>query len=42
MKNNIILCMCVFLLLNSCSADNDTETAIKNILIKQKIHILMK
>ncbi len=36
MKNNIILCMCVFLLLNSCSADHDTETAIKNILIKQK------
>ncbi|APJ09305.1 CRASP family complement regulator-acquiring lipoprotein [Borreliella afzelii] len=29
MKNNIILCMCVFLLLNSCGADHATETAIK-------------
>ncbi|WLN25618.1 MULTISPECIES: hypothetical protein [Borreliella] len=42
MKNNIVLYMCVFLLLSSCSSDHDAETAIKNILIKQKKHILMK
>ncbi|WP_210378124.1 virulence associated lipoprotein [Borreliella garinii] len=36
MKNNIILCMCVFLLLNSCSADHDTETAIKKHINKTK------
>lgn len=36
MKNNIILCMCVFLLLNSCSADHDTKTAIKKHINKTK------
>ncbi|WP_421136287.1 CRASP family complement regulator-acquiring lipoprotein (plasmid) [Borreliella yangtzensis] len=36
MKNNIILCMYVFLLLNSCSADHDTETAIKKHIDKAK------
>ncbi len=29
MKNKIILCMCVFSLLNSCNFDNDAETATK-------------
>ncbi|ACN53393.1 CRASP family complement regulator-acquiring lipoprotein (plasmid) [Borreliella spielmanii] len=36
MKNNIILCMCVFLLLNSCRADHDTETAITKHINKTK------
>ncbi|QFI15014.1 virulence associated lipoprotein (plasmid) [Borrelia sp. CA_690] len=36
MKNNIILCMCVFLLLNSCTANHDTETRIKKHVNKTK------
>ncbi|ACN93538.1 CRASP family complement regulator-acquiring lipoprotein (plasmid) [Borreliella finlandensis] len=36
MKNNIILCMCVFLLLNSCTVNHDTETKIKKHADKTK------
>ncbi|ACN93408.1 Borrelia virulent strain associated lipoprotein (plasmid) [Borreliella finlandensis] len=36
MKNNIILCMCVFLLLNSCTVNHDTETEIKKHVDKTK------
>ncbi|MBB6208460.1 virulence associated lipoprotein [Borreliella lanei] len=36
MKNNIILCMCVFLLLNSCTANHDTKPEIKKHVDKTK------
>ncbi|WP_233421663.1 hypothetical protein [Borreliella bissettiae] len=36
MKNKIILCICVFLLLNSCTANHDTETEIKKHVDKTK------
>nr|WP_307880107.1 CRASP family complement regulator-acquiring lipoprotein [Borreliella burgdorferi] len=36
MKNNIILCMCVFLLLNSCTANHEAEAKIKKHVDKTK------
>ncbi|MBB6208449.1 virulence associated lipoprotein [Borreliella lanei] len=36
MKNKIILCMCVFSLLNSCNSDHDTASAIKKYADKTK------
>ncbi|XOU12971.1 CRASP family complement regulator-acquiring lipoprotein (plasmid) [Borreliella americana] len=36
MKNKIILCMCVFLLLNSCNSDHDTGATLKKYADKTK------